>query len=125
MQFGGGGDAEEAAALAGDVEGFVDGFLHVAAGFGQDFAHFAGHVVGVFLFALLEELTGAGEDFGALGRGDQTPRSEGLFGGGDGEVHVFCAGEREGADDVGVVGGLRLRAVLPPLAGIHSPPMRL
>ena len=46
LQLAGGGLAEEAAAFAGHVEGLVDGFLHVAAGFGQHLAHFAGHVAG-------------------------------------------------------------------------------
>ncbi len=50
LQFRRRGYAEEPAALAGYVEGFVDGLLHVAAGFGQDFAHLAGHVARVFFF---------------------------------------------------------------------------
>ena len=74
LQLGGRGLAEEAAAFAGDVEGLIDGFLHVAAGFGQHFAHFAGHVAGVLLFALLQKDAGADEDLGALGRGNAGAR---------------------------------------------------
>ena len=79
LQLGGRGLAEEAAAFAGDVKGFVDGFLHVAAGFGEDLAHFAGHVAGVLLLALLQEDAGADEDLGALGRGDEAPGGESLL----------------------------------------------
>ena len=50
--------AEEAAAFAGHVVGGVDGLLHVATGFGEDFAHLAGHVAGVLLLALGEDLAG-------------------------------------------------------------------
>ena len=57
-QLGGSGLAEEAAAFAGHVVGGVDGLLHVAAGFGEDLAHLAGHLAGVLLFALGQELAG-------------------------------------------------------------------
>ena len=79
LQLGGRGLAEEAAAFTGDVKGLVDGFLHVAAGLGEHLAHFAGHVVGILLFALLEQDAGAEENFGALGRGDEAPGGEGLL----------------------------------------------
>ncbi len=102
-KLGGRGLAEETAAFAGDVEGLVDGFLHVAAGFGEHLAHFAGHVAGVLLLALLQQDSGADEDLGPLGRGNEAPGGEGLFGGGNGHVHVFSAGGRECAHDVGVV----------------------
>ena len=63
LQLRGRGLAEEAAAFAGHVVGGVDGFLHVAAGFGEDLAHLAGHVAGVLLFALCEELAGLDRGF--------------------------------------------------------------
>ena len=106
LELGGRGLAEEAAAFAGDIEGFVDGFLHVAASFGEHLAHFAGHVARVLFLALLQQDAGADEDFGALGRGDEAPGGEGFFGGGDGGIHVFRAGGWKGADDVVVVGGV-------------------
>ena len=122
----GGGLAEEAAAFAGDVKGLVDGFLHVAAGFGEHLAHFAGHVAGELLLALLQQDAGADEDLGALGRGNQAPGGEGLLRGGDGFGHVFRAGGREtrrrcrrGRR------GSRCRMVLPLAAGSHWPPIRL
>ena len=107
-QLGGGGDAEEAPALAGHVEGLVDGFLHVAAGFGQHLAHFAGHVARVFFLVLDEDVAGAKEDLGALGRGNEPPGGEGLLCGGDGQGHVFGVGGRKRANDVGVVGGVEV-----------------
>ena len=90
-----GGLAEETATFAGHVEGLVDGFLHVAAGFGQHLAHFAGHVAGVLLLALLEEDAGAEEDLSALGRGNEAPGGEGLLRGGDGQGNVFSVRRRE------------------------------
>ena len=105
LQLGGGGLAEETAALAGHVEGGVDGFLHVAAGLGQDLAHFAGHVAGVLFLALEEELAGAVEDLGALGRGNEPPGGEGFRGGGDGvRRRLRRAEDWKLADDVVVVG---------------------
>src|SRR6266404_1892678 len=44
-EFGRRGLTEEAAAFAGHVVGHVDRFLHVAAGFREDLAHFARHVL--------------------------------------------------------------------------------
>ena len=107
-QLGGGGLAEETPALAGHVKGFVDGFLHVAAGFGEHLAHLAGHVAGVFFLASGGGCAGANQDLGPLGRGNQPPGGEGLFGGGDGRGHVFGVGGGEGADHVGVVGGIQV-----------------
>ncbi len=105
-QLGGGGDAEEAAAFAGHVEGGVDGFLNVATGFGEHFAHLARHVPGVLLLAIDENLTGAVEDFGAFGGGSQPPGFEGLSGGGNGSVDVLGGGGLELANDVVVAGGI-------------------
>jgi hypothetical protein len=104
-----GGFAEEAAAFAGDVEGFVDGFLHVAAGFGQHLAHFAGHVAGVLLFALLEENGRRGPGSRRAWARGRDARWQGFFGGGNGEVDVFGGGSGELADDVGVVGGIEIQ----------------
>ncbi len=108
LQLGRRGLAEETAAFAGDVKRFVDGFLHVAAGFGQHLAHFAGHVAGVLLFALLQQDAGAEQDFGALGCGNEAPGGKGFLCSGHGAVHIFSVGGREGADDVGVVGGVQV-----------------
>ena len=106
FQFRWGGLAEEAAAFAGHVVGGVDGLLHVATGFGEDLAHLAGHVAGVLLLTLGEEFSGLVEDFGALGRGRETPALPGLGGGGDGVVDVGGGGGLEFADDVVGVGGI-------------------
>jgi len=105
-EFGGRGLTEEAASFACDVVGFVDCFLDVATGFGEDFAHFAGHLTGELFFALGEELSGAEEDFGAFWSGDEAPGGEGLLCGCDGFCDVFGIGGRKFADDVGVVGGV-------------------
>ena len=105
-QLGRSGDAEEAAAFAGHVEGSVDGFLDVAAGFGEHFAHLAGHVLGVLLLTLEEDLAGTVEDFGAFGGGSQPPGFEGLSGGGNGSVDVLGGGGLELANDVVVAGGV-------------------
>ena len=67
------GLTKEPAAFAGHVVGHVDGFLHVAARFFEDFTHFAGHVLGKILFALDEQLGGAEQNFRAFGRGYQPP----------------------------------------------------
>ncbi len=104
LQFARSGFAEEAAPLAGDVKSLVNGLLHVAPGFGQHFAHLAGHVVGKLLLALAQQLAGAEQDLGAFGRGHQPPGGEGLFCGGYGRGHIGWAGGGKFADDVGVVG---------------------
>ena len=120
LELAGGGFAEEAAAFAGDIKRFVDRLLDVAPGFGQHLAHFAGHVVGELLLALAQKLTGAEEDFGALGRGHQAPGGKGFFGGGYRRIHVFRAGGGKFADDVGVVGGVD---VLEGFAGCRGDPL--
>ena len=99
---------EETAALAGYIEGFIDGFLHIAASLGQYLAHFAGHIAGVFFLALLEEDTGADENFRTLGCRDQTPRSEGFLGRSHGQGHVFGVRGGEGSHHVGVVGWVQI-----------------
>src|SRR5579863_399559 len=88
-EFGGSGLAEEAAAFAGHEVGHVDGFLNVAASFGEDFAHFAGHVAGNVFFALDQDFGSAEKNFGAFGRGSEAPGIEGFFGGFDGAIDVF------------------------------------
>jgi hypothetical protein len=108
LQLAGGGDAEEAAAFAGHVKGFVDGLLHVAAGFSQHLAHFAGHVAGIFFLAFLEKEAGADEDFSTFGRGNEAPCGKGFFGGSDGQGHILGARRGECAYDVGVVGGVEV-----------------
>ena len=101
--------AKEPAAFAGHVKGLVDGFLHVAAGFGQHLAHFAGHVAGVLFLALLQQDAGAQQDLGPLGRGNEAPGGKGLLRRGDGQVHVFGVRGGKRADDVGVVGGIQVQ----------------
>ena len=100
------GRAEEAAAFAGVVVGGVDGFLHVAAGFFQHLAHFAGHVAGVIFFALDQDLGGAEDHLGAAGRGHQTPLGEGALGRIHGGVHVCLIRPLEDGDDFARVGGI-------------------
>ena len=121
-QLGGRGGAEHAAAFAGHVVGRVDGFLHVAASFFENLAHFAGHVAGVFFLALDQHFGGAIDDFGAAGSGDQAPLVEGVFGGFDGGVHIGLARLLEDADHVARVGGI---AVLEGLAGRRFNPFAI
>ncbi len=104
----GGGDAEEPTALASHVERLVDGFLNVAAGFGQHFAHLAGHFSRVFFLVLDEDIAGAEKDLGSLGRGDEPPGGEGVLCGGYslGDVLGMRGGER--ANNVGVVSGVEV-----------------
>ena len=112
LQLAGGGDAEEAAAFAGYVEGFVNGLLHVAAGFSEHLAHFAGHVARVFFLVLDEIVACMEKDLGAFGRGNEAPRGKGFFGGGNGQVHILGVRGGEGADDVGVVCGVEVQGGL-------------
>ena len=65
--------AKEPAAFARHVIRHVDGFLHIAARFVQNLAHFAGHVLGESFFALHQQLRGAKQNLGALGRGHEPP----------------------------------------------------
>ena len=119
-------DAEEPPALAGHVKRFVDGLLHVAAGFGQHLAHFAGHVAGVLLLAFWSEDAGAEQDLSALGRGNQAPGGEGLLCGGDGQRQRLQRREEGNAPTTSEwSAGFRLRMVLPLAAGSHWPPIRL
>ena len=104
LQLAGRGFAEQAAAFAGDVEGLIDGLLHIAAGLGQHFAHLPGHVARVFFLFLEQDVARAKQDFGTLGSRNQPPGSKCFFGGGYGQGHVFCVRRGELADDVGVVG---------------------
>ena len=48
--------AEQPPPFARHVIRHINGFLHVAARFRQDFAHLAGHVLGVFFFALHKQV---------------------------------------------------------------------
>ena len=114
------GGAEEAAAFAGVVVGGVDGFLHVAASFGEHLAHFAGHVAGVLFFALDQNFGGAENDLGAARSGNQTPLGEGALGGVDGGVHVGLGRFLEDADHVAGVGGI---AVFESLSGRGFDPL--
>jgi hypothetical protein len=63
-------------------------------------------ISGVLLFAFGEQCSGAIEDLGALGSGDEAPGGEGFLGGGYGEGHVFGVRGRKDADDVGMIGGV-------------------
>src|SRR5262249_12545379 len=64
---------EHAAPFAGDVEGHVDGFLHVATRFVQHLAHLAGHVARELLLALDDELRGLEEHLRTDWCRDQSP----------------------------------------------------
>jgi hypothetical protein len=105
-EFGRHGRAEEAAAFAGVVVGGVDGFLHVAAGFFQHLAHFAGHVAGVVFFALDEDFGGAEDHFGATRSGNEAPLGIGALGGVDGGIHIGFVRALEDGDDFARVGGV-------------------
>ena len=114
------GRSEETTAFAGHVVGGIDGFLHVAAGFFDDLAHFAGHVAGEFFFALEQDFGGAIKQLGAAGSRDQTPLQEGTFGSVDGGVNVCLAGLLEDGYDLAGVGGI---AVLKRLTGNGFDPL--
>ena len=81
--------AKKPAAFACNVKGLVNGLLHVAAGFHQHFAHFAGHVARKLFFFDGEHIGGAVEDFRAFGSGDEPPLGKGLFGSLNGQVYIF------------------------------------
>jgi len=98
--------AEEASAFASVVVGGVDGFLHVAAGFGEDLAHLAGHFLGIVFLALDEDFGGAENNLSPAGRRDETPLGEGALGGVDGGVDVVFVRFLEDADQVAGVGGI-------------------
>src|SRR5258708_3924628 len=71
---------------------------HGAAGFGEDFAHFAGHVVGELFLVLEQQLRGAEENFGALGRRHQAPLLISELGGIHSQIDVLGVGGDEHAD---------------------------
>src|ERR1019366_6131574 len=100
------GRAEEAAAFAGVVVGGVNRFLHVAAGFFEHLAHFAGHVAGVLFFALDQDLGGAEDHLGAAGRGHQTPFGKRALGRIHGCVYVGLIGALEDGDDFASIRGV-------------------
>jgi len=83
-----------------------DGFLDVAAGLGHDFSHLAGHVLGVLLLAVEEDLAGAVEDFGAFGAGVSRQVLKASVAAGNGQVDVLGGGGLELANDVVVAGGI-------------------
>jgi len=89
LEFRGRGLAKETAAFSGNVKRFVNGFLHVAAGFGEHLAHLARHVAGVLFFALLQQDTGPEKYLGALGCGNEATGGKGFLGGSYGRIHVF------------------------------------
>ena len=121
-QLGRSGLAEQAAAFAGHEVGHVDGFLHVAARFGEDFAHLAGHVAREFFLALHENLSGAEKNFGALGRGREAPFLEGALGGVDGLRDVFFGRRGKHADEFVGIGGI---AVFDRFAGSRRDPFAI
>ena len=98
--------AEELAAHRHRVVRRVDGLLHVALGLEERLAHLARHRVRDLGLALRHEVADALEDLAALGRGHEAPRPEGASGGLDGGGHVRFARGREGADEVGLLGGV-------------------
>ena len=51
----------------------------------------------------------AKENLCALGRGDQAPGGEGLFGSRNGCGHILSVRGGKGADDIGVVGGVEVQ----------------
>ena len=107
-QFRRSGLAEQAAAFARHVVGHVNGFLHIAASLGQDFAHLPGHVPSQVVFAVNQRLGCAIQNLGAPGRRHQTPRFECLSGGADSGVHIFGSRTREEADQFARVCGIAI-----------------
>ena len=118
-QLGRSGLAELAAAFAGHQVGHVDGFLHVAARFGEHFAHFARHVDREIFFALGKNFGGAVKNLGALGRRREAPILEGALRGVDRLVDVLGARCREHADQLARVRGI---AVFDGLAAARGNP---
>ena len=96
--------AVEAAALAGHQLRHVDGFLHVAAGLGDDLAHLARHVAREPVLALGEQLRRPEQDVGPLRGRHLPPRGVGLRRRGDGPIDVGRARRGEAADQVAGVG---------------------
>ena len=83
------------AALTRHVEGHVDGFLHVAAGFLQHFAHLAGHVPREGLLPIGDELRRLEQQLGAARRRYQAPGLVAPRGGAQGGLDVHSGGMLE------------------------------
>jgi hypothetical protein len=105
-QLRGHGRAEQAAAFAGVVVGGVNRFLHVAAGFCQHLAHFAGHVTGIIFFPLDQDLGGAEDHLGAPGRGHEAPFGKRTLGCVHGRVHIGLIRALENGNDFARIGGI-------------------
>lgn len=103
-QFGGGRLPVEPPSFTGDEVGHVNGFLGVAAGFLEHFAHFPGHVVGDGFLVTDENFAHPEDVLGTLGWWNKPPPGVGFGGGGHGRFDVL--GRRVGkvADDVAGVG---------------------
>ena len=57
----------------------------------------------------MKMVAGTDENLSPLGRGNQPPGGEGLFGGGHGQGHVVGVRGRERAHHVRVVGGVQIQ----------------
>ena len=118
-QFGRRGRTKQPASFARHVISGVHRFLNVAAGFLQDFAHFAGHVAGVVFFALGQHLGGLKDDLGAARGGNQSPLHERSLRGVHGGIDIGLGGSLKDPDHVAGVGGI---AIFEGLAGAGFDP---
>ena len=109
--------AEEAATLAGHVEGHVDRLLDVAARLGAHLAHLAHHQLGQLVLALDEALRDPEEDLATPGRRRQAPALVRFLRGLDRAIDVVHGRARERPDRLagrGIRGVERLVA-----GGVH------
>ena len=90
------GFTEQAPAFAGHIESAVDPFLHVAAGFFEHLAHFAGLDARELFFIFAQKLADTIEQFTTLWRRHQTPTGKGIFRGLDCSIHICrCRGGKQ------------------------------
>jgi hypothetical protein len=115
---------EEASGLRGGVVRRVNAFLQVAARFGDDLAHLAGHRPGDLFLSRNEQVTHALEHIATRGGGGAGPASEAIGGRADRGFDV--ARIRIGKFPIRsrVSAGFLFSKVLPDTAATHLPAMK-
>jgi hypothetical protein len=98
------GMTEQAAAFGGGVVGGVDSFLHVAPGFRQHLAHFAGHRVRDGLLALDQQVAHPAQHVPPNRRRRAGPDREAALGGPDGRLEITRVGVGEASDQIVGIG---------------------
>src|SRR6266481_288106 len=99
-QLGRYGNAQKAASLTSHIIGSVDGFLDVTPRLFEDFAHFAGHLPGIFFLAPQQKLCRAIDYLRTPGSRNQTPALKCTAGSSNGCFRVAWSGALEDAHNV-------------------------